>query len=60
MNSILTKLLLINKTTETVQPAIVQQMTDNMDNTIDILDQRLIQIVFTTMALTFTCYFFLN
>ena len=60
MNSILAKLLLINKTTETVQPALAQQMTDNMDNTFDILDQRLIQIVLTTMALTFTCYLFIK
>ena len=35
-------------------------MTDNMDNTFDILDQRLIQIVLTTMALTFTCYLFIK
>ena len=60
VNSILAKLLLINKTTETVQPALAQQMTDNMDNTFDILDQRLIQIVLTTMALTFTCYLFIK
>ena len=60
MNSILAKLVLINKTTETVQPALAQQVTNNMDNTLDILDQRLIQIVLTTMALTFTCYLFIK
>ena len=60
VNSILEKLLLINKTTETIQPAIAQQMTDNMSNTFDILDQRLIQIVLTTMAMTFTCYLFIK
>ena len=60
VNSILAKLLLINKTTETVQPALAQQVTNNMDNTFDILDQRLIQIVLTTMALTFTCYLFIK
>ena len=56
VNSILAKLLLINKTTETIQPAIAHQMTDKMDITFDVLDQRLIQLVLTTMALTFTCY----
>ena len=58
MNSILTKLLLINKTTETVQPVLAQQVTDN--NTFDILDQRIFQIVLTTMTLTFTCYLFIK
>ena len=58
LNLILAKLLLINKTTETVQPALAQQVTNNMDNTFDILDQRLIQIVLTTMAFTFTWYLF--
>ena len=47
VNSILAKLLLINKTTETVQPALAQQVTDNMDKTSDILDQRLILILWT-------------
>ena len=56
VNSILAKLLLINKTTGTVQPALAQQGNDIVDNSIDILDQRLIQIVLTTMTLTFTCY----
>ena len=60
VNSILAKLLLINKTTETVQPALAQQVTDTIGNTFDILDQRLIQIVRTTMALTFTCYLFIK
>ena len=60
VNSILAKLLLINKVTETAQPALAQQVTDTMDKTFDILDQRLIQIVLTTMALTFTCYLFIK
>ena len=60
MNSILAKLLLINKATETAQPVLAQQVTDTMDKTFDILDQRLIQIVLTTMALTFTCYLFIK
>ena len=60
VNPILAKLLLINKTTETIQPALAQQVNDIMDNSLDILDQRLIQIVLTTMALTFTCYLFIK
>ena len=60
VNSILAKLLLINKATETAQPSLAQQVTDTMDKTFDILDQRLIQIVLTIMALTFTCYLFLR
>ena len=39
---------------------LLSNVTDNMDNSFDILDQRLIQIVLTTMALTFTCYLFLK
>ena len=58
MNSILAKLLLINKTIETVQPALAQQVNDIVDNSLDILDQRINQIVLTTVALTFTCYLF--
>ena len=56
----ISKALLINKTTETVQPALAQQVNDIMDNSFDILDQRLIQIVLTTMVLTFTCYLFIK
>ena len=60
VNSILAKLLLINKTTETVQPALAQQVNDIVDKSFDILDQRMIQIALTTMALTFTCYLFIR
>ena len=60
VNSILAKLLLINKTTGTVQPALAQQVTNSMDKTFDILDHRLIHIVLTKMALTFTCYLFMK
>ena len=60
VNSILAKLLLINKTTETVQPALTQQVNDFSTTSFDILDQRLIQIVLTTMALTFSCYLFIR
>ena len=60
VNSILAKLLLINKTTETVQPALAQQVNNIADKYFDIMDQRLIQIVLTTMALTFTYYLFIR
>ena len=58
VNSILAKLLLINKATETAQPALAQQVTDTMDKTFDVLDQRLIQIGFIRLILW--TYDFLN
>ena len=60
INSILAKLLLINKATEKVHPAPAQQVNDFSTTSFDIIDQRLIQIVLTTMALTFTCYLFIR
>ena len=60
VNSVFTKLLLINKTSETVQPALAEQVIDFSTTSFDILDQRLIQIVLKTMALTFTCYLFIR
>ena len=47
----LAKLLPINKTTETVQPALAQQVNDIVDNSFDILNQRWIQIVLKTIYL---------
>ena len=60
VNSILAKLLPVNNTTETAQPALAQQVNDVVYKCFDILDQRLIQIVLTTMALTFSCYLFIR
>ena len=40
VNSILAKLLLINKTTETVQPALAQKVNDLSTTSFDILDQE--------------------
>ena len=40
VNSILAKLLLINKTTQTVQPALAQQVNHIVDNSFDILDHK--------------------
>ena len=56
INSILTKLLLLNKASDTVQPELANPVNDFSTNSLDILDLRLIQIVLTRMALTFTCY----
>ena len=56
VNAILTKLLLLNKTTETIKP--VQATTEN-DITIltfHKLDIKLIQIVLMVMLLALTCY----
>ena len=56
INSILAKLLLVNKASDTVQPALANQENEFSTITLEILDLRLIQIVLTTMALTFTYY----
>ena len=56
MNSILAKLLLLNKASDTVQPALADTNNESSTISLDILDLRLIQIVVTTMALTFTFY----
>ena len=60
INSILAKLLLLNKASDTVQPALADPVYDSLTNSLDILDLKLIQIVLTTMALTFTCYLFMR
>ena len=56
VNSILAKLLLLNKASETVQPALANQVNDFSAISFEILDLKLVQIVLTTMTLTFTCY----
>ena len=52
----LAKLLLLNKASETVQPALANQVNDFSAISFEILDLKLIQIVLTTVTLIFTCY----
>ena len=56
VNSILAKLLVLNKASETVQPALANQMEDFSVTTFKMLDLKLIQIVLIVMTLIFTCY----
>ena len=56
VNSILAKLLVLNKASETVQPALANPMKDFSVTTFKMLDLKLIQIVLIVMTLTFTCY----
>ena len=56
VNAILTKLLLVNKASETVQPALAEPVNNSPTLTFQNLDLKLIQIVLLVMTLTFTCY----
>ena len=56
MNAILAKLLLLNKTSETIQPVQAKPENDIPLLTFHNLDFKLIQIVPMVMTLAFTCY----
>ena len=56
VNSILAKLLLLNKTSESIQPALAHPIDDFSTITFQMLGLKLIQIVLMVMSLTFTCY----
>ena len=56
VNAILAKLLLLNKTSETIQPALAKPENDLPLLTFHKLDFKLIQIVLMVMTLAFTCY----
>ena len=56
INSILAKLLLINKASETVQPALANPVNDFSTITFEMFDLKLIQMVLIVMTLIFTCY----
>ena len=56
INSILAKLLLLNKTSETIQPALANPINDYSIMTLQMLKLKLIQIVVMIMSLIFICY----
>ena len=56
INSILAKLLLVNKISETVQPVLANPVNDFSVITFQMLDFKLIQMVLIVMTLTFTFY----
>ena len=56
INSILAKLLIINKTAESIPPTLAQPMTELGELTYEMLDLKIIQLVLIVMASTLTCY----
>ena len=56
VNAILAKLLLLNKTSETIKPVQAKPENDLLLLTFHKLDFKLIQIVLMVMTLAFTCY----
>ena len=60
INCILAKLLVLNKASETIQPALANQMNDSSMTTFQMLDLNLIQIVLIVITMTFTFYLLLR
>ena len=56
INSILAKLLIINKTAESIPPTLAQPMTELGELTYEMLDLKILQLVLIVMASTLTCY----
>ena len=56
VNTILAKLLFLNKASETVQPTLANLMEDFSVTKFKMLDHKLIQIVLIVMTWIFTCY----
>ena len=56
INSILAKLLIVNKTAESIPPTLAQPMTDLGELTYEMLDLKILQLVLIVMASTLTCY----
>ena len=56
INSILAKLLIINKTTESIPPTLAQPMTELGELTYEMLDLKILQLVLIVMASTLACY----
>ena len=56
VNSILAKLLILNKTAESIPPILADPMTEFGEIIFEMFDLKVIQIVLTVMALSLTCY----
>ena len=56
INSILAKLLLLNKASESIQPTLANPIDDFSTITFQMLDLKLTQIVLMVMSFTFKCY----
>ena len=56
VNSILAKLLILNKTAESIPPTLAQPMTEFGEMTFEMFDLKALQLVLIVMASTLTCY----
>ena len=56
VNSILAKLLILNKTAESIPPTLAQPMTEFGEMTFEMFDLKVLQLVLIVMASTLTCY----
>ena len=56
VNSILAKLLILNKTAESIPPTLAQPMTKFGEMTFEMFDLKILQLVLIVMASTLTCY----
>ena len=56
VNSILAKLLILNKTAESIPPTLAQPMTKFGEMTLEMFDLKVLQLVLIVMAFTLTCY----
>ena len=56
VSSILAKLLILNKTAESIPPTLAQPMTDFGEMTFEMFDLKVIQLVLIVMAFSLTCY----
>ena len=56
VNSILAKLLILNKTAESIPPTLAQPMTEFGEMTLEMFDLKVLQLVLIVMAFTLTCY----
>ena len=56
VNSILAKLLILNKTAESIPPTLAQPMTEFGELTFEMFDLKILQLVLIVMASTLTCY----
>ena len=56
VNSILTKLLILNKTAESIPPTLAQPVTEFGEMTFEMFDLKILQLVLIVMASTLTFY----
>ena len=56
VNCILAKLLILNKTAESIPPTLAQPMTEFGEMTLEMFDLKVLQLVLIVMASTLTCY----